>query len=69
MKNLTIEELVTLTSQQIIERLQAADWSKADIAKETGITQGQLSRVASGEREMRETSYRLLLLFAIKHLT
>ena len=63
-----IENLINLTSQELIERLEKDGLSRNAIAAGSGVTQPQIQRAATGERELRETNYRLLLGFAVLRL-
>jgi|GEM_PF-6162398 len=63
-----IESLIKLTSQEIIANLEKDGLSRNAIAASSGVTQPQIQRAATGERELRETNYRLLLGFAVERL-
>ena len=62
------DDLVKMTSQELLARLQAAGMTVNAVATATGISQPQLARVAAGTRQLREDAYRKLLTFAVERL-
>lgn len=64
-----IEELITLSSQELIARLEATGVGRYAIAAAAGITQPQVQRAATGQRQLSEANYRRLLALAVERLT
>ena len=63
-----LEDLIRMTSQDLLARLQDAGMTVNAVATATGISQPQLARVANGQRQLREDAYRKLLAFAVERL-
>lgn len=60
-----LDKLLSVTSQEMILKLQAAGDSYTTITENTNLSRSQISLVATGKRTLGEKPYRELLRYCI----